>query len=74
MVIDDDALSARRLGYDAAEEMLLASGLGDLHQIVEQPSALLRLPVVVSLVNGYDETRFLALDDVAQIFLMAVHS
>ena len=72
LAVDEHAVAVGRLGDDAAEEVLLAPRLHDLHQVVEQAGAVLDPPVVVALVDRDYEAGLLPLHQVGQVLLVAV--
>lgn len=45
----------------------------DLFQVIEEACALLSLPIVVSLVDGYDEPRLRPLEHLYQRFRVSSH-
>ena len=60
--VDYHTLASGRLRDDASEKVLATSSLCNLYEVVEEATALLGLPVVVTLVDGNYEARKLSLD------------
>lgn len=73
LAVDDDTLTVGRLGHDTAKEVLLATILDHLDEIVEQTSAVLRLPVVIALVDGDDETGVESANHLGKTLLGSIH-